>query len=93
MVAGAAESAPEGAWITGFGWHQDKWLRVPETAVDGVPRNDALNAAAPDNPVLLKHASGHAAIANDAALAAAGIGDLTEDPAGGTIVRDECDWP
>jgi predicted amidohydrolase YtcJ len=89
MVAGAAERVPDGAWITGFGWHQDKWLRVPETAVEGVPRNDALNTAAPDNPVLLTHASGHAAIANDAALAAAGIGDLTEDPDGGTIVRDE----
>ncbi|MDX1554677.1 MAG: amidohydrolase family protein, partial [Xanthomonadales bacterium] len=88
-VAGAAEIAPEGAWISGRGWHQDKWLRVPETAVEGVPRNDRLNEVAPNNPVLLGHASGHAAIANDAALAAAGIGDLTEDPPGGTIVRDE----
>ncbi len=88
LVAGAAEQAPEGAWISGFGWHQDKWLRLPETAVEGVPRNDALNEVAPNNPVLLTHASGHAAIANAAALAAAGIGDLTEDPPGGTIVRD-----
>jgi predicted amidohydrolase YtcJ len=87
MVAGAAEEVPEGAWISGFGWHQDKWLRVPETAVEGVPRNDAINDAAPNNPVLLTHASGHASIANDAALTAAGIGDLTEDPPGGTIVR------
>lgn len=87
MVANAAEQAPEGAWISGFGWHQDKWLRVPETAVEGVPRNDDLNEVAPNHPVFLSHASGHAAIANDAALAAAGIGDLTEDPEGGTIVR------
>ena len=82
------KQATEGAWISGFGWHQDKWDRVPESSVDGVPTNAALNAAAPNNPVLLTHASGHAAIANDAALAAAGIGDLTEDPDGGTIVRD-----
>ena len=88
MVAGAAAIAPDGAWISGFGWHQDKWLRMPETLVDGVPGNDALNAAAPNNPVILVHASGHAAIANDAALAAAGIGDLTVNPDGGTIVRD-----
>jgi hypothetical protein len=52
-----------------------------------VPRNDGLNAASPDNPVLLGHASGHAAFANDAALAAAGIDRDTKDPAGGTIVR------
>jgi predicted amidohydrolase YtcJ len=89
IVADAAEYAPEGAWISGFGWHQDKWDRAPESSVDGVPTNAALNVAAPNNPVLLTHASGHAAIANDAALAAAGIGDLTEDPDGGTIVRDE----
>ena len=88
MVAGASAQAPEGAWISGFGWHQDKWDRAPESSVDGVPTNAALNAVAPNNPGLLTHASGHAAIANDAALAAAGIGDLTEDPDGGTIVRD-----
>jgi hypothetical protein len=87
MVAVAADQAQPGEWIFGRGWHQDKWDRVPEDAVDGVPRNDTLSAVAPDNPVLLGHASGHAAFANDAALAAAGIGDDTADPAGGTIVR------
>jgi predicted amidohydrolase YtcJ len=87
MVAVAADQAQPGEWIFGRGWHQDKWDSVPEDAVDGVPRNDTLNAVSPDNPVLLGHASGHAAFANDAALAAAGIGDDTEDPPGGTIVR------
>ena len=38
--------------------------------------------------MLLGHASGHAAFANDAALAAAGITDSTPNPQGGTIVRD-----
>ncbi|MFV2091224.1 MAG: amidohydrolase, partial [Pseudomonadales bacterium] len=46
-----------------------------------------LNRVAPDNPVLLGHASGHAAFANDAALDAAAIDNDTADPAGGTIVR------
>jgi predicted amidohydrolase YtcJ len=87
MVAVAADRAKPGEWIFGRGWHQDKWDTVPDDAVDGVPRNDTLNAVAPDNPVLLGHASGHAAFANDAALAAAGIGTDTEDPPGGTIVR------
>lgn len=87
MVAVAADKAEPGEWIFGRGWHQDKWDSVPEDAVDGVPRNDTLNAVSPDNPVLLGHASGHAAFANDAALAAAGIDEGTEDPAGGTIVR------
>ena len=87
QVAVAADQAEPGEWIFGRGWHQDKWDRVPEDAVDGVPRNDSLSAVSPDNPVLLGHASGHAAFANDAALAAAGIDEETSDPPGGTIVR------
>ncbi len=86
-VAVAADRAEPGEWIFGRGWHQDKWDAVPEDAVDGVPRNDSLSEVSPDNPVLLGHASGHAAFANDAALAAAGIDDDTPDPPGGTIVR------
>lgn len=87
MVAGAVDKAQPGEWIFGRGWHQDKWDSVPEDAVDGVPRNDSLNAVSPDNPVALGHASGHAAFYNDAALEAAGIDDETPDPPGGTIVR------
>ena len=87
MVAGAVDKAQPGEWIFGRGWHQDKWDRVPEDAVDGVPRNDTLNAVSPDNPVSLGHASGHAGFYNDAALEAAGIDDETPDPPGGTIVR------
>ena len=87
MVAGAVDKAQPGEWIFGRGWHQDKWDSVPDDAVDGVPRNDTLNAVSPNNPVSLGHASGHAAFFNDAALEAAGIEDDTPDPAGGTIVR------
>lgn len=87
MVATAVDKAQPGEWIFGRGWHQDKWDSVPEDAVDGVPRNDSLSEVSPDNPVLLGHASGHAAFANDAALEAGGIDEDTADPAGGTIVR------
>ena len=87
MVAGAVDKAQPGEWIFGRGWHQDKWDSVPDDAVDGVPRNDTLNAVSPDNPVRLGHASGHAAFFNDAALAEAGIDGDTSDPPGGTIVR------
>ena len=87
MVAAAADKAKAGEWIFGRGWHQDKWDTLPENAVDGVPVNDSLSAVSPDNPVLLGHASGHAAFANEAALAAAYIDEDTPDPPGGTIVR------
>lgn len=87
MVAIAVDKAKPGDWILGRGWHQEKWDSVPRDAVDGVPRNDTLNKVSPDNPVLLGHASGHAAFANNAALAAGGIDDETTDPEGGVIVR------
>ncbi len=86
-VAAATDKVPPGVWILGRGWHQDKWDSVPEDAVEGVPVNDGLSAVSPDNPVLLGHASGHAAFANDAALAEAFIDEETPDPPGGTIVR------
>ena len=86
-VAVAADKSQPGEWIIGFGWHQDKWDELPADAVDGVPINETLSRISADNPVLLQHASGHASIANEAALAEGGIVDDTPDPAGGVIVR------
>ena len=88
MVAEAAREAAPGTWIRGRGWHQEKWTSVPEPNVDGVPLHQTLSAVSPDNPVLLGHASGHAAFANAKALELAGITRTTADPDGGTIVRD-----
>ena len=87
MVAEAAAEAEPGEWIQGRGWHQEKWERVPEPNVDGVPLHHALSAVSPNNPVHLTHASGHASFANARALELAGIDRNTRDPAGGTIVR------
>jgi predicted amidohydrolase YtcJ len=72
------------AYVVHFGAQA---MRASQVAVDGVPRNDTLNAVSPNNPVSLGHASGHAAFFNDAALTEAGIDDDTPDPPGGTIVR------
>lgn len=88
MVAQAAAEAGPGTWIRGRGWHQEKWDVAPDPAVEGGPTHAALSAATPDNPVLLTHASGHAAFANAAALALAGLDRDAEPPAGGEFVRD-----
>ncbi|MBN2266328.1 MAG: amidohydrolase family protein [Candidatus Aminicenantes bacterium] len=88
LVAEAAQSAQPGEWIRGRGWHQDKWDRVPEPSVEGLPVHDALSAATPDNPVLLTHASGHSALANAKAMELSKITRATTDPDGGRIVRD-----
>ncbi len=87
MAAARAAVLPKGTWITGRGWHQEKWDRPPEPAVQGYPVHDALSAAVPDHPVFLRHASGHGLIANALALAAAGIDRDTPEPDGGEILR------
>ncbi|WP_019397599.1 MULTISPECIES: amidohydrolase [unclassified Pseudoxanthomonas] len=60
-----AATAPEDAWIVGWGWDQNLWpgARFP-TAAD-------LDAAFPDRPVWLSRIDGHAAWANTAAMRAA----------------------
>lgn len=92
-VAEAAAATPEGEWILGRGWHQEKWSAPPSPAVEGFPVHAALSRASPKHPVLLVHASGHAGFANALALARAGIDAATPDPPGGEILRDAAGNP
>ncbi|MFW6088279.1 MAG: amidohydrolase, partial [Gemmatimonadota bacterium] len=86
-VAAAAERAEPGEWIVGRGWHQEKWTDAPESTVRGFPTHDELTAASPDNPVSIRHASGHGRLVNRLALEAAGITAETPDPPGGEILH------
>ena len=88
MVAEAAKKAKPGEWIIGRGWHQEKWSEVPSPNVEGFPLHDALSRAAPNNPVWLTHASGHAGFANAMAMKMAEVSRSTPDPDGGKILRD-----
>lgn len=88
MVADAAAKSAPGEWILGRGWHQSKWDPPADPVVHGFPIHDALSAVSPDNPVYLRHASGHAAIANAKAMEIAGITDQTASLDGGEIIRD-----
>lgn len=93
MVAEAVDNAEPGEWITGRGWHQEKWVSVPDELVDGVPTHHSLSEVSPDNPVLLRHASGHASFANAMALELGRVSPETPDPMGGEIVRDVLGQP
>jgi predicted amidohydrolase YtcJ len=88
QVAAAVKSARPGEWIVGRGWHQSKWDRAPSPNVEGFPLHASLDRVSPDNPVMLTHASGHAAFVNAAAMRAAGITRDTANPAGGEILKD-----
>ena len=92
-VAGAVKKARPGEWILGRGWHQKEWASPPEPNVEGFPLHASLSAVSPVNPVLLSHASGHAAFANAAALRRGGVGRDTKPPAGGDILKDVAGEP
>lgn len=87
-VAQAAKTAKPGEWIVGRGWHQEKWQTQPSRTVLGYPYHDELSAISPDNPVMLRHASGHSLFANEKAMAISGISAETPNPSGGEVVRD-----
>ena len=89
MVAEAVSRARPGEWIYGRGWHQEKWTSRPTVHVEGFPTHASLDKVSPNNPVLLVHASGHAAFANGKAMELSGIRRPTESPAGGEILRDQ----
>ncbi|MEO6133916.1 MAG: amidohydrolase [Ginsengibacter sp.] len=65
-------------WLVGRGWDQNDWDNK------SFPNNEKLNELFPDRPVILSRVDGHAAIANNKALALAEIkaGDQLE---GGSI--------
>lgn len=93
IVAKACETARPGEWILGRGWHQEKFDPVPFPNVHGYPVHEQLSKASPNNPVMLSHASGHAIFANKKAMDLAGISKSTQDPVGGTIIRDSLGVP
>lgn len=79
----AAAGLPPGTWVTGRGWDQNDW------AVKEFPTHAALSAAVPGHPVWLRRVDGHAALANQSALAQSGVGAGTADPAGGKVLRGD----
>ena len=86
-VAEEVEEASPGSVISGRGWIETHW---PEGRF---PTRGDLDPVAPDNPVILVRADGHALVANSAALAAAGVTRETQAPAGGEILRDAAGDP
>jgi predicted amidohydrolase YtcJ len=85
-IAEYAKTIPAGAWITNGDWDHENWGGE-------LPRRDWIDAVTPRNPAWINRLDGHMALANSAALRAAGIDASTADVAGGTIVRDDAGEP
>ncbi len=77
-----AATRKPGEWITGGAWDHELWRGTP------LPQRDWIDSVTPDNPVFVSRLDGHMALANSAALRAAGVTRATATPAGGEIVRD-----
>ena len=76
-----AQRKPTGA-VFGRGWIETGW---PEGRF---LNRDDLDPIAPDQPIILTRADGHALVANSAALKDAGITEATPAPDGGAILKD-----
>jgi predicted amidohydrolase YtcJ len=82
-VKARGDKTERGKWITGRGWIETFW-KPPQ-----FPSRQDLDKIAPDNPVFLTRADGHAAIVNSAALKIARIDKNTPNPFGGEILKDK----
>lgn len=98
-VKQAVSKSQPGQWIVGWGWHQDKWTIKPEKMIKGFQTHQLLSEVSPNNPVFLRHASGHAGFANAKAMQVAGVNQLSLEKLakdmgeGGEIIRDELGNP
>lgn len=85
--AKAWAGAHPGGWLLGRGWDQNRW------GSKAFPRALDLDPFTGGRPTFLQRVDGHAAWVNTAALALAGIGPDTPDPAGGRILKDSYGRP
>jgi predicted amidohydrolase YtcJ len=77
-----ANDTPAGHWLTGGNWDHTLW------ASKTLPTRQDLDKVTGGHPTFLDRIDGHIALANSAALAAAGITGKTVPPQGGAIDLD-----
>lgn len=78
-----AKKLGKGEWMLGGTWDHELWGGKP------LPSHDWVDSQTPDTPVFVSRYDGHMAMANALALRLAGVTRDTQDPPGGTIVRDK----
>ncbi len=88
QVSEKAKELGPGEWITGGGWDEYHF-----TDQQTKPLRGDLDAAAPNNPVVLVRAGGHSSVGNSKALEQADINSATPDPPRGLIEKDASGSP
>jgi predicted amidohydrolase YtcJ len=82
QISSKAKELGAGEWITGGGWDEYHFREERK------PLRSDLDAAAPNNPVVLTRAGGHSSVGNSKALELAQIRKGTTDPDRGLIEHD-----
>ena len=82
--------ADESGWIRGNGWDAS---RIQGTGPGGTVCAADLDEVKPDVPVFLTDMTGHQGVGNSLVMRLAGITDKTDDPVGGSFIRDEYGVP
>jgi predicted amidohydrolase YtcJ len=82
-VQAFAKTSPPGHWITGGNWDHTLW---PDKTL---PDRQELDKVTAGHPAFLVRIDGHIAVANTAALQAAGVTGKTTPPEGGAIDLDK----
>lgn len=81
-IAARAKSVAPGEWIVGAGWDHTKWFDRR------LPTREDIDSVTAGHPAYFDRVDGHIALANTAALKAAGVASQTKAPAGGEIDHD-----
>ncbi|MBN9382200.1 MAG: amidohydrolase family protein [Chitinophagaceae bacterium] len=83
LIAAYHRAYPEAAWITARGFNEAAWKE------GRMPTRHDLDKVVKDKPVYVIRTCAHIAVANTAALEAAGITARTSAPEGGIIYKDD----
>ncbi len=86
VIAEAAGKAPEGSWLQGGNWDEQRWGGE-------LPTRYWIDGVTPHTPVAVSRTDLHMTLVNSLALRLAGIDRDTPDPPGGIIVRDAAGEP
>ena len=87
LVSDKAKELGPGEWITGDDWDEYHFTEQRK------PLRGDLDAAAPNNPVVLIRAGSHSCVGNSKALELADINKATPDPERGLIEKDASGEP
>jgi predicted amidohydrolase YtcJ len=81
-IAEPAKTMTSADWIVGGGWDHTLW------AGEKLPTRQDIDVVTGDHPAVFSRVDGHIAVANTAALKAAGMFAKIPDPTGGKIDRE-----